>query len=100
MTMVCVLTGLALPALMLRRDYGLANYLGLERVSWRTAFPWIALGIIATLLALSTRLFLGAGPDTHANLVVQDDFLLYVVGTVLVAPLSEELFFRGFLITG
>ena len=86
-------------AIKLRRGCKAASYLGLRRVRWQRALPWVSLGVVASLLGIWSR---DTGPDTNGNvyLLAQNCFLLYVVAFVLLVPFFEECTFRGFLLTG
>jgi membrane protease YdiL (CAAX protease family) len=92
-------TTLTLAVTKLRRGYTPMSYLGLRRVPWRKAAPWISLGVVASLLGIWSR---DAGPDSNGNvnLLAQDHFLLYLIAFVLLVPFFEEINFRGFLLTG
>jgi len=92
-------TTLTFAAIKLRRGCTAASYLGLRRVRWQRALPWISLGVVTSLLGIWSR---DAGPDTNGNvdLLAQNWFPPYLVAFVLLVPFFEESTFRGFLLTG
>jgi membrane protease YdiL (CAAX protease family) len=98
-----VALGLCVLFAWMRRGVGVADYLGLRRCSWKT-----------TLLGLICVVALGLSYDSISTLlgrVEAPEFMLKVYRTAMYppllwiaivggAPLSEEIFFRGFLFKG
>jgi len=99
LTTVFVQTALTLAVVKLRRGFRIADYFALHLVPWRTALAWIASGIAAASLVTIIRRVTN-GPAPNIDLFTQDGFTLYLVTIIVLIPISEELFDRGFILTG
>lgn len=81
----------------------LQDYLALRLVSWKTFLVWLGLTVVALLLY---HLFAWiAEPQNVASYYLQiyrgtPNPLLFWLAIVVVAPLFEEVFFRGFMYRG
>jgi membrane protease YdiL (CAAX protease family) len=96
---VCIQTALTLLVVKLRRGQRVRDYLALRRVPWREARPWIFSGVVAALLAVVIRRITN-GATSSVNLFTQSDIILLLVTIIVLVPVSEEVFYRGFLLTG
>jgi hypothetical protein len=93
----------------LRSGAGL-EALGVRTASLRTLVEGLGLGVLVFLLANGYRLLLLAiSPEAHARMIeeieqqmgsLQAPRLILLFFAVVVAPLAEELFFRGLLFAG
>jgi uncharacterized protein len=86
-----------------RRGLTARRYLALQRVSWRTMGLWLAVGLGAQVVAqLASRLVGESSAEEFMRDVYRSaGFLpLLVFALVVVAPIQEELLFRGFLFPG
>lgn len=96
---VPVLYGLTSPALGVNR----AEFLPLRRLRPDVLIGWTLIVLVLSY-AISAMLVYLAGretlPDFVADVVAADAPWLMLMGVVLMAPLAEELLFRGFLISG
>lgn len=75
------------------------DYVGLGPVRWKSALPWslALLALVAAFDALSTFLDRPVVPESMDRIYGSADFLpLLWIAVVLVAPLWEEVVFRGF----
>lgn len=85
-----------------RRGWSVPRYLALKRVSWRVLLCWLLLfvvflGCTEALSHLLGRTF----PEFMINAYQTAGFLpLLWTAVIVVAPLFEEVFFRGFLFRG
>lgn len=93
------LYGLTRPALGVSR----AEFLPLRRLRPGVLIGWTLI-VLALSYAISAMLVYFSGretlPDFVADVVATDAPWLMLAGVVLMAPLAEELLFRGFLISG
>ena len=94
------MTMLTLAVIKLRRGCAITAYLALRKAPWRKALVWAALGVVATSLASLIRFVLDERPDNGLATLSQDHVLWYWMAFVVLVPVSEEAFFRGFLLTG
>jgi membrane protease YdiL (CAAX protease family) len=98
---VCVLATVAI--VKLRRGSNLREYLGLTLPNRRQFFQWFS--AIVAYIALSDGFSLLLGKPVVTEFMsktyssLQSPWILWVA-LLLAAPLSEEVFFRGFLIKG
>jgi membrane protease YdiL (CAAX protease family) len=75
----------------------------LRPVPWRALWPW---GVAALGLVLATEIASRAiGRDANAGFMTEvfasaDSLILLALAIVVVAPVAEEVFFRGFLYRG
>lgn len=90
-------------AVALRRGPKFRDYLGVNLPSWRDARPWV-FTFLVMLVALDGASLLLGKPQTPEVMVKvyrsASSLPLLWLGIVVAAPLSEELFFRGFLFRG
>jgi CAAX protease family protein len=95
--------GLILGFIAARKNATVKDYLALHKISWKTT----GLTLVITLVLLSVMSF----TEQFFNLSDETDFImdafldssfpiLLVIAVVIMAPLFEELFFRGFLYAG
>lgn len=99
--MVCGL--LILGIIKLKRGASIVDYLALKMFTLRQFFLWLGLVIIVVLGAEIAGNLLGK-PDIH-DFVLQayssaENLILFWVAVVIIAPLIEEIIFRGFLLSG
>ena len=79
------------------------DYVGLGRVGWKSMLLWslALLGLVAAFDTLSTFLDRPIVPESMARIYGTTDFLpLLWIAVVIVAPLWEEIVFRGFAFRG
>lgn len=86
----------------LRRGVGVRDYLAITAPGGRMFALWLAAIIVVMALLEAMTVLLGReGPEFVADLYANVRFpLLLALGTVIGAPLFEEVFFRGFLHAG
>ncbi len=96
-------TAMLLGVIKLRRGKSFVEYLALRRATWKTT--GVTLAIVAAFMALSKGL--GIFVDQSESQQFMFDLLesnawqpLLCISMVILAPLSEELIFRGFLLVG
>ena len=109
-TLACVATGigdiLCIPLLVRiikRRSPDVVTYLGLRRVSWRTPLPWlIVLAAYVGLVLLVLHMMGKSVTDWVRIQPFKTEPVLWValIFAVLIAPIFEEMLFRGFLYYG
>jgi len=103
MTSSCVVIGLVLLLIHFCRGTSAKQYLALHRVSYRTLTFWLAVTALG-LVCVNVLKYL-TGQDVVSHYVTDAwqtlDWLplLCFVG-IIVGPLSEEVFYRGFLFAG
>lgn len=96
--------GLTLLFAKLREGWSISEYLALNRVPWKTLVAWLSLFIL--FLVCSAGLVSGLREhSTTLELMVEVYNTAYFVpllwiGLILVAPLFEEVLFRGFIFRG
>jgi membrane protease YdiL (CAAX protease family) len=93
-----VTTVLTLTAVKLRRGASAQDYLALRACPVRTAWGWLVVATVVATLVAWVRLPEETAAD--ARLLDQRALVPYVIVLVLLTPLSEELLFRGFTISG
>jgi membrane protease YdiL (CAAX protease family) len=90
-------------AAALRRGTSLRDYLGVNLPSWRDARPWVFTFLLLLAAMDGASLLLGK-PQTPEVMVKvyrsASPLPLLWFGIVVAAPVSEEIFFRGFLFRG
>ena len=90
-----------------RREGGLASTVGLDRVRGRDWLPWItgiglvfaariAVGVVAAALSHGTAA--GQSSNVRLHVATTATVVLLVVLAVVVAPIAEELMFRGVML--
>ncbi len=87
----------------MRKGYPTRTYLGLFWPSWREFFFWLAVLVGSSVLILGLYYMLGLPmtSQTMINLYKSTNYAaLFWITVVIAAPLSEEFFFRGFLLEG
>jgi len=88
-----------------RRNFSIAEYLGLRLLPVKMIFLLSGVTIVILILSELAGTYLGQGNDTSTNFIVDayrtsvSPVLLWIA-VVLFAPLFEESFFRGFLFVG
>jgi len=95
--------GLIWLVILLKKGSKLPEYLGLHPLKWKTALG--ILGISALFFLASDILTYILGRDIVPQFEIQicstcGSPVLVVLGVVLVGPLFEEIYFRGFLFEG
>ncbi len=94
--------GLAVVFIKARRNISVKEYLGLNRISWRTALVLVA--ITAILLVVSSLLSNVFNiPDSEFDIQIYQTSVwppLLWLALIVFAPISEEVLFRGFLFQG
>jgi len=94
---------LVLLAIRLRRGISVTEYLALRSVPWRTLGLWMLVAVVSSVIYDLVWPLLGvdAVPEfmLHAMRTGGRSPWLWI-GVVVVAPLFEEVFCRGFLLTG
>jgi membrane protease YdiL (CAAX protease family) len=98
---VCV--GLVSIFIKVRKRVTVAEYLGLRRITKKTALVWLALTLGLIVLSDSLSLILGRplNPEPMVNTYNTSVWpALLWVAVVIFAPASEEILFRGFLFEG
>lgn len=96
-------TALILGLIRLRRGAPVRDYLGLHPVDARTLFVWLAaaLVLVAASDGLSTLLQRPVVPEFMVRTYATAEFLpLFWAAIVVLGPVFEEVFFRGFLFAG
>jgi membrane protease YdiL (CAAX protease family) len=94
---------LVLIAIRLRRGARIVPYLALRPVPWPALGPWAAASLALVVAAeIASR---AAGRDGNAGFLTDlfataDSIALLALAIVVVAPLAEEVLFRGFLYRG
>lgn len=86
-----------------RRHYSIKAYLALNPVPWQTLLLWCAVGVGVAFGADLAKEALGL--PTESAFVIESyktaqPFWLYVLAIAIMAPLWEELLFRGFVYEG
>jgi membrane protease YdiL (CAAX protease family) len=98
-----VMVALCVAFAKLRRNYPLAEYLGLKVPSRRQTIRWVILFVVFVGGSDGLTLLMGRSivPDfmVHAMETAVFPPLLWVA-VVIAAPVSEEFYFRGFLLKG
>jgi membrane protease YdiL (CAAX protease family) len=96
-------TGLVLGLVKLRKGVTVRGYLGLVPVDGRTLFVWVV-AILALAMAadgVSTLFERPVVPEFMARSYATAGVLpLYWLAVVLLGPIFEEVFFRGFMLAG
>jgi membrane protease YdiL (CAAX protease family) len=97
-------TGMTLAFIKARGRAGIAEYLGLKRINWKTVLVLAAIILIYLgLTALVTGIFNVKDTDTKALENIYKTavwpVLLWIL-VVILAPIAEETLFRGFLFEG
>jgi uncharacterized protein len=96
-------TGLIILFIKARRRAGIAEYLGLKKLNYKTAL--LAIAVVIVFLALSSLMYYVLGKST-AEGIMNDIYNtsiwppLFWIAVVIFAPLFEEAFFRGFVFEG
>jgi membrane protease YdiL (CAAX protease family) len=104
-TFVSAIMGCALVVLVikLKRGVNLAGYLHLRRVPAMTYLKWGA-AMLAYLAVVESLNFVLGGEPVHmfmaASYATADPVWLLWLALIIIAPVFEEVFFRGFLFTG
>lgn len=86
-----------------RRAGSVRDYLALRAVSWRTATVWFSIyvALFAAVHGLLYALELPASSDlVRRQFETAVSVPLFVVAIVIVGPILEEVFFRGFMFAG
>ncbi len=87
----------------LRKNSNINNYLGLKFTDFKTFGIWLLAVVVLISLADVVIYLLGypVVPDFMFNLYnTRGSTFILVLGIVIAAPIIEEVFFRGFLMTG
>jgi hypothetical protein len=97
-----LMIGLVVLAIRLRNGPTVAAYLALRRVSWRTLVLASLTALVLTTVEHGVNVWLGRPvpafvTDTYRSAA---NPLLLWLAIVVFAPISEEVVFRGFLLTG
>lgn len=100
-TLVCTI--LIIVAIKLKKNSNIKHYLGLKTVDFKTAIFWFL--VVACLLFVTDLLTytLDKPIVTDFMLTLYKDtkpLWILLLALVIAAPISEELFFRGFLLKG
>ena len=99
-----ICTGLILWFIKARKRAGIKEYLGLNKISWKTVL--LGLGVVIALIILTDVItYFLMGKSTSEGIVsdIYDTSIwppLFWIAVVIFAPLFEEAFFRGFLFEG
>ena len=100
-SIVCV--GLILAFIKIRKNTHIAEYLGLNRLSWKTVIILLVISVAFIVLSSFAGIWLNIPdvPDFQADLYQTSVWppLLWIA-VVIFAPAFEEVFFRGFLFEG
>jgi len=86
-----------------RRAGTVRDYLALRAVSWRTALAWFSVYVVlfAAVHGLLYALELPASSDlVRRQFETAGSVPLFVLAIVVVGPILEEVFFRGFMFAG
>lgn len=93
-----ITTTLTVTAVKLRRGASAQDYFALRAFPLKSVSGWLVLGaVVATLV---TWIRLPEETVADARLLEQRALVPYAIGLILLAPLAEELLFRGFAISG
>ena len=96
-------TGVIVLLVKMRDGPSLRDYLGLKPVGLRSALPWLAatLALVAASDGLTLLLDRPLVPEFMSNIYQTAGFLpLFWFAIVIMAPVFEEVFFRGFMFAG
>jgi membrane protease YdiL (CAAX protease family) len=96
-------TGVIVLLVKMRDGPSLRDYLRLEPVGLRSALPWLAatLAMVAASDGLTLLLDRPLVPEFMLNIYQTAGFLpLFWLAIVVMAPVFEEVFFRGFMFAG
>jgi len=96
-------TGLVLGLIRLLKGATVRDYLGLHPVDARTLFVWLAAALVFVMASdgLSTLLERPVVPEFMVRTYATAEVLpLFWAAIVLLGPIFEEVFFRGFLFAG
>ena len=91
-----VVTAMTLFAISLRRGSDLKTYIACNSFPWRTTWPMFAIGIAVAAVTAWVRL----EPSMEPTLMDQEALIVFALTLAFLVPASEEIFFRGFVITG
>ncbi|NJK62456.1 MAG: CPBP family intramembrane metalloprotease [Synechococcaceae cyanobacterium SM2_3_1] len=99
-TPICTLLVILLA--WLRRRLAVVSYLGLSPPGWGALGRWLLLTLLLVGATDGLRLLLNRPivPEFAIRTFQSADLGLLVVALVIAAPLTEEFFFRGFLLPG
>jgi hypothetical protein len=104
-TLLTTVVGCALvvAAIKLKRGSDLREYLALVAVPWRTLAKWV--GVLAVMLIAWDVFSLATGRPIVPEFMrlayaTADPVWMLWLALIVAAPLFEEVFFRGFLLTG
>jgi hypothetical protein len=96
--------GLTIAFIKIRGGAGIAEYLGLKRINWKTALVLVLItAAFLTLAALVNYYFHVEENDTKTLVDIYNTTIwpiLLWIAVVVFAPIFEESFFRGFLFEG
>lgn len=99
-----ICTGLIMLFIRARKRAGIKEYLGLNKIGWKTAL--LALGVVIGLIILLDVIIYAIVGQSTGEGIVTDIYNtsvwppLFWIAVVIFAPLFEEAFFRGFLFEG
>lgn len=94
---------LILGIIKLRKKSNISNYLGLKLTDFKTLGIWLIAVVVLVSVADVVIYMLGypVVPDFMFDIYnTRGSLFIFVLGIVIAAPVFEEVFFRGFLITG
>ncbi len=94
---------LILGIIKLRKKSNISNYLGLKLTDFKTTGIWLIAVVVLISVADVVIYLLGypVVPDFVFNIYsTRGSIFIFALGIVIAAPIIEEVFFRGFLITG
>ncbi|MFV1975918.1 MAG: lysostaphin resistance A-like protein [Candidatus Scalindua sp.] len=87
----------------LKKNSCIKDYLGLKRISLKSLGLWMLVAVIFMILSDSLTLVLGKEvvPEFMSRIISSTDSLWFLwLALIIAAPIFEELFFRGFLLSG
>lgn len=98
-----IYVSLSILFIKIRKSLSVHEYLGLHRCNWKTIAKWIAIIILVMIGsdALTYLLHRDIVPPFMVNIFeTAGSIPLLLFAIILVAPIIEELFFRGFMFRG
>jgi membrane protease YdiL (CAAX protease family) len=95
--------GILMVVIVVRKGISIKEYLGLKRIPFKAIF--ISLAIVAAVIVIGDIANFALGQQINADFMIDIYYtsvspVLLWIAIVVVAPIYEEAFFRGFMYTG